>query len=68
MYRRAEHTVEAAAHRVKLVYPKQRLCLARTEKVHADGMRYRRDHVEIDSARMCGQKEWPPGFFYDHNK
>ena len=56
LYRSAEQTVEAAAHRVKLVYPKLRLCLAWTEKVHADGMRYERDLVEIDSARMCGQK------------
>eukprot|EP00435_Cladocopium_sp_Y103_P065288 s77_g27.t1 len=53
--RSSEQTLEAAAHRVKLMYPRLRLCLAWTEKVVADGTKYERELVEIDSARMCAK-------------
>ena len=52
--------MDAATHRVKLLYPRLRLCLAWTEKVVADKTQYERELVEIDSSRMCGKKRKGP--------
>ena len=58
--RTSEQSLDAATHRVKLLYPRLRLCLAWTEKVVADKTQYERELVEIDSSRMCGKKRKGP--------